>query len=597
VLTRYLYYAAGRLTGINYPGSSVAYAYDPDGDRTQMTDPTGTTAYAYDAAGRLTRVLVPPGPIQYQYDAAGNRTLLTYPDGKTLAYSYDAAGRLTQLKDWAGRITAYAYDAAGRPAGLTNANGTSSRYAYDGASRLTAITQPGGNLAYAYDAAGNALSRVQGTLADTYAYDALDRLTRVQYGEGDCQQYSYDAVGNRTALTATPFIPPTPCTGTPTTTPYSYDAADQLVNAGAEPFFFDKNGNQVGKGNDLYVYDAENRLVAIHGQPPNPSGVGSSCADLDGDGQDTIIDLSIMAGAFLSQRGQPSFPFQADLDWDGAITIIDLSVEAARFLQPCRGFQASYTYNGDGLRVSKTENGQATSYVRDVVRPRNFPAPTALWWMHSEDAVVLQDSLGGTYERGPGNTVVLQETTGTPSWYARDGLGSTAALTNGAGAVTTSYRYDAYGGVRTVSGAPAVRFAWQGFESDASADMSIGPSTYQPNTGRLTSVSGLESEADVVEYKDGDDITVRKRPGRIKYASLVFKRGQDNPTSHAWPCPPWLILSRPQGSKSSLFSAPRSGGTINKTGDRAFYIDETGVIRVATGPCVSATSAGDPLNQ
>lgn len=36
----------------------------------------------------------------------------------------------------------------------------------------------------------------------TYVYDDLNRLTRADYGSGDYTQYSYDEVGNRTALTS-----------------------------------------------------------------------------------------------------------------------------------------------------------------------------------------------------------------------------------------------------------------------------------------------------------------------------------------------------------------------------------------------------------
>jgi phage tail-like protein len=38
----------------------------------------------------------------------------------------------------------------------------------------------------------------------------------------------------------------------------------------------------------------------------------------------------------------------------------------------------------------------------------------------------------------------------------------------------------------------------------------------------------LETETEIVEYQDGDDIILRKRPGRTKYANLVLKRGYIN---------------------------------------------------------------------
>ena len=38
-------------------------------------------------------------------------------------------------------------------------------------------------------------------------------------------------------------------------------------------------------------------------------------------------------------------------------------------------------------------------------------------------------------------------------------------------------------------------------------------------------VEGLDSETEVIEYQDGDDIILRKRPGRTKYSNIVCKRG------------------------------------------------------------------------
>jgi phage tail-like protein len=43
--------------------------------------------------------------------------------------------------------------------------------------------------------------------------------------------------------------------------------------------------------------------------------------------------------------------------------------------------------------------------------------------------------------------------------------------------------------------------------------------------GRFKGVDGLDSETEVVEYQDGEDRILRKRPGRTKYSNLVLKRG------------------------------------------------------------------------
>ena len=42
---------------------------------------------------------------------------------------------------------------------------------------------------------------------------------------------------------------------------------------------------------------------------------------------------------------------------------------------------------------------------------------------------------------------------------------------------------------------------------------------------RFTEVSGLDIATEVIEYQDGDDILLRKRPGRTKYSNITLKRG------------------------------------------------------------------------
>lgn len=44
-------------------------------------------------------------------------------------------------------------------------------------------------------------------------------------------------------------------------------------------------------------------------------------------------------------------------------------------------------------------------------------------------------------------------------------------------------------------------------------------------SGAFQEVSGLSGEIDVIEYQDGDDLILRKRPGRAKYGDITLKRG------------------------------------------------------------------------
>ncbi|MBM4364761.1 MAG: phage tail protein [Deltaproteobacteria bacterium] len=43
--------------------------------------------------------------------------------------------------------------------------------------------------------------------------------------------------------------------------------------------------------------------------------------------------------------------------------------------------------------------------------------------------------------------------------------------------------------------------------------------------GGFKSVSGMDSETEIVEFKQGNDLVVRKKPGRTTYANIVLERG------------------------------------------------------------------------
>ena len=43
--------------------------------------------------------------------------------------------------------------------------------------------------------------------------------------------------------------------------------------------------------------------------------------------------------------------------------------------------------------------------------------------------------------------------------------------------------------------------------------------------GGFKSVSGMDSETEIVEFKQGNDMIVRKKPGRTTYANIVLERG------------------------------------------------------------------------
>jgi RHS repeat-associated protein len=282
-LTTFDYDSVGRLV------SSV----DPNGNAAGGVPADHATNYIYDKEDR-TRFVKLPAPAaggaqlvsETRYDEVGNPIVRIDPNGQVTTNSYDERDGLFQVKEspnsWtdpvsppAGVITTeYAYDAVGNLTRMTRAKGDASNervtdYAYDGrrlARRETQYpawptTTPTLVTTSTYDPAGNYLTLVDPLgQTTTRAYDALNRLTSIDYSSAATPDvgYGYDANGNRTTMTD-------------------------------------------GTGSATYLYDEANRLTST--TTPGPKTVGYRY-DLDGNRTKLIYpDATAVAYAF-NKAGQ-----------------------------------------------------------------------------------------------------------------------------------------------------------------------------------------------------------------------------------------------------------------------------------------------------
>ena len=293
------------------PAETVSYGYDTNGRTSTVSDNRGTTVLAYEnGCDRVHSVTDPvTGTLAYTYGVTGERLSMSLPGGGSWTYGYAApntynssvwpkddpnsvARRLTSLTDDAGRridvsllmlgtmarVTSnQVFDAGNNP--LTYQQ---SDYYYDGSSVAThkwlaslsnTFHYKDANNAwqskllvgntYTYDTAGQRLTNTLSSLdaggnpvsrVETYGYDELNRLSSVNYGDGQTQSYTFDAMGNRLSKTDAGG-------GLNGTETYGYNNANMLLTRAGNNYTNDADGNTLTGGGRTNTWDSENRMV------------------------------------------------------------------------------------------------------------------------------------------------------------------------------------------------------------------------------------------------------------------------------------------------------------------------------------------------
>ncbi|POX43747.1 sugar-binding protein, partial [Streptomyces sp. Ru71] len=248
--------------------------------------PAVTTTYDSASGQAVKQTSTAGGTITKAFDQLGREMSYTDADGATTTTQYDALDRPITVTDSVPSTTTYTYDTSIDPRGVLTsvtdsvAGTLTARYDADG--DLISQGLPGGyTMTQEQDPAGTPLTRtytrdsdgtvlvsdsntetIHGqvathtgtpgvTASQAYTYDATGRLTQVQDTGTDAvcttRTYTFDKNTNRKTLATATAAPNADCTTTgATTTSYTYDSADRLVNTG-------------------YTYDAFGRTTALPG--------------------------------------------------------------------------------------------------------------------------------------------------------------------------------------------------------------------------------------------------------------------------------------------------------------------------------------------
>lgn len=140
----------------------------------------------------------------------------------------------------------------------------------------------------------------------------------------------------------------------------------------------------------------------------------------------------------------------------------------------------TYKYNADGLRSSKTSGTTTTNFAWDQTTPN----PSLL---SDGVAAYVYGPFGQPLERVDGGD------NDNVSYYAQDLLGSTRALTDGAGSVQGTYTYDAYGSMTAKTGTVTNPLTYTGqYQDSETGYVYLRARYYDPSTAGFLSRDPLE---------------------------------------------------------------------------------------------------------
>ncbi len=483
---------------------TYTYTYNMKGNRTSMTGGGVTTTSTYDSLGRLIKESLTDGSVkEYNYDINGNRKSFKLTKNGTvqytLTYDYDKMNQLTKVYENGAVKAEYTYNPDGTLKKSSYGSQTAD-YSYNLASLLTEVNNANGSTqiskySYTYYVDGNQKSKTESVAGvskgtTNYTYDGVNRLVKEQTPD-NTYSYQYDIYGNRSQLNVT---------GDENyTTSYTYDKNNRLTNqtktlkeaSETTDFWYDPNGNQISS------------MTITTGGGWNPPSMG------------------------VEPAGGDTNSYSEYDSWN----------QLTRTMQ--NGKTTSYTYNGDGLRMSKTVDGVTTSHIWDGTN-------------------IAGDVTNGTvtkYIRGL--QLISSKKGSTENFYTYNGHGDVVQLTSGTGAIMKQYSYDAFGVEVNKADNDTNPFRYCGeYYDNETGSIYLRARYYRPVTGRFISEDPIKDELNWYVYCGGNPVIFvdsngleyivvsgSEENGRYKYNFIesAIRKIRDLRAADAEPWITWII--------------------------------------------------------
>ena len=457
-------YSNDLLKNINVNGYlQYKFDYDKFGRTTKNYVGNGTnwktlSTIQYNDAGLISKQTYGNGDfVEYIYDNLDRQTQIRYNGNynQIVTFSYGKNCSVAQISDYyANTNTRFVYDLADSVASQREYTGTDKsggelrsytdftyadktnyltgikhfsplgtqnigyRYGYysqgEMPDQIYSVTWNGKEkVSYKYDGLGRLTVKKTGPFTNTYSYedvgtDKTTTLVRSVKTRTGTFSYTYDKIGNIKSVSD----------GTYTST-YEYDSLNQLVRV---------NDEQAGK---TYTYSYSNGNITERKEYPYTTGTLGTATDTktwqytNSTWKDLLTNYNGTSITY-DEIGNPIAIGEKKLTWRGR-----------KLMEIKDGDNtASYVYNGDGQRISKTVNGTKTEYIYngDILAGQKTGNDVIIF-MYDNNG----DPFGFIHD-------------GEEYYYIKNAQNDVTGITYGGGTVAAKYSYDAWGRVEKITG-------------------------------------------------------------------------------------------------------------------------------------------------
>lgn len=302
----------------------------------------------------------------------------------------------------------------------------------------------------------------------TYVYDLLGRITKETKTGSEDISYTYDSNNNRKETTVGNKV-----------TAYKYNKNDELLRT------------------DTLNTDTEEDAVVIYKNDKNGNQLATvNRYEISSDKKDsTYVDIDVTLGDNRLN--------------ENVVNHYNALNQLTQTLT--KNYKVSFTYDAEGLRTSKTVNGEKTVFVWDG------------------DQLVMELSESGKVQKRyiRGNDLVYADkgTDTEKQYYVTDPHGNVVQLTDESGAVIKTYEYDSFGNEVNPDRKDENPFRYCGeYYDKETEEIYLRARYYQPNVGRFLTRDSYTGESDeplslhLYTYCENDGINSVDPSGHKKYA-------------------------------------------------------------------------------